>query len=382
VALVGRRYLVATGPARRERLTALEAAAALAAVLAGSAAARLVAPAADVSRPALLAYEAVLAGIAVGLYTRLRGPAATVVADLVVELGETRSGLLRDRLARALGDPTLELGYWARDAYFDEAGAPLVLPQPGSTRVLTRVEREGEPFAALVHDAAVLSDPALVEAVASAARLSSSNVALQAERRTRAAELVASRRRLLVAADGERRALEARLRAGPERRLVEVEGALAGLPADERLLRARTQLEGTLVDLHELARGLHPRELVDAGLPGALAELAERAPVPVTLDVHVSRLPEDLEATLYFVCAEALANVAKYARASRAHVSIGATDGAVSLSVGDDGIGGADRSRGTGLQGLADRVEALGGTLRVVSPRGQGTRLSAEIPLR
>ena len=191
------------------------------------------------SRPALLAYELVLLGIAIGLYVRLRGPEAAV-ADLVVELGETRSGTLGDRLARALGDPTLEVGYWSPDAtaYLDDAAAARV-PGPGIGPVATRVEREGRPFAMLVHDAAVLADPALVEAVASAARLAASNVALQAERRARAGELVASRRRLLVAADRERRALEARLRRGPEQRLAEVDALLAGVSRrDEHVARA------------------------------------------------------------------------------------------------------------------------------------------------
>jgi signal transduction histidine kinase len=383
VAVAARGFLTATGPARRERLTALQATAALAAVLVGAAIARTLVPAADVREPALLAFEAVLVGCAVWLYTRLLPPAVRV-ADLVVELGETRSGTLRDRLARVLGDPELAVGFWspAASGYLDDAGRPLALPEPESGREATRVEREGRPFAVLVHDAAVLADPALVEAVASAARLEASNVALQAERRARAGELVASRRRLLVAADRERRALEARLRRGPEQRLMEVEGTLAALPAtDEHVARARRQLTLTLDDLHGLARGLHPRDLVEGGLRGALGSLAEHAPVPVERDVRVERLPEEFEATLYFVCAEALANIAKYARATRAELTIVATDGHVSLTVADDGIGGADRARGTGLQGLADRVETLGGTLNLASPPGQGTRLTVHIPL-
>ncbi len=143
----------------------------------------------DAADPALLAYEAVLVAVAVGLYARLRDPAASAVADLVVELGETRSGTLRDRLARALGDPTLEVGYWSADAgaYLDDVGrearpsrsrGPVAPPRASSVRAL--------PFAVLVHDAAVLRDPALVEAVASATRLSASNVALRAEVRAQA----------------------------------------------------------------------------------------------------------------------------------------------------------------------------------------------------
>ena len=383
VFLAVRGYLVPDGAARRERLTALQAAAALGAVLAGGAAARLAVPGGDAADPALLAYEAVLIAVAAGLYARLRGPAVTAVADLVVELGETRSGTLRDRLARVLGDPTLEVGYWSAvaGAYIDETGSQLSFPQPGSGRSATRVERDGLPYAVLVHDAAVLRDPALVDAVASATRLSASNVALQAEVRTQADELIASRRRLLLAADREREALEGRLREGPERRLAGLGVTLAGIQGSEHVGRARSQLASTLDDLHELARGLHPRELVEAGLSGALASLAQRVPVAVELDVRVGRLPQALEATVYFVCAEGLANVAKYAPAARAELHVAALDGRLVVAVADDGSGGADASRGTGLQGLADRVEALGGTLRLASPAGKGTRLTAEIPL-
>lgn len=388
-AVAARGYAVAGGSVRRERLTALQAAAALGAVLIGGAAARLAVPAGDAADPALLAYQTVLVAVAVGLYARVRGPAVSAVADLVVELGETRSGTLRDRLARALGDRTLEVGYWSADAgaYLDDAGSGLALPAPASGRSATHVERNGLPFAVLVHDAEVLRDPALVEAVASATRLSASNVALQGEVRAQAGELMASRRRLLLAADGERRRLEVRLWEGPERRLVDVAETLAGVPppaagqSTEHMERARGLLSRTLDDLHELARGLHPRELVEAGLPGALASLAERAAVPVALDVRVERLPDEIEATVYFVCAEALANVAKYASASRVRLEVAARDGRLAVVVADDGIGGANASRGTGLQGLADRVEALGGTLKVVSPPGKGTRLTAEIQL-
>ena len=157
--------------------------------------------------------------------------------------------------------------------------------------------------------------------------------------------------------------------------------ANAGGPNNANLERARTQLSRTLDDLHELARGLHPRELTETGLRGALASLAERAPVPVELDVRVERLPDELEATVYFVCAEALVNIAKYASASCARLEVAAREGLVIAVVADDGIGGAAASPGTGLQGLADRVEALGGTLHVESPAGSGTRLAAVIPL-
>jgi signal transduction histidine kinase len=405
VAAVGR--VRAVGAARRERLTGLVAAGALALVLAGGAVARLAVADGDAVEPALHAYEAVLVAVAAWLYVRLRRDPAPAVADLVIELGETRSGTLRDRLAGVLGDPSLALGYWSPDAraYLDEAGEPLALPAPGSGRSATEVERESAPFAVLVHDAATLRDPALVEAVASATRLSASNIELQAEVRARAGELFASRRRLLVAADDERRRLEERLRGGAERRLVALRESLVGdgtgaeqparssidTPARagdelapsgrEHLERARAELARTLDQLHELARGLHPRELGEAGLPGALAALADRAALPVEVDVRAGRLSPEVEAAVYFVCAEALANVAKYASAARVELTVEASDGHVKVLVADDGAGGADMARGTGLQGLADRVEALGGTLVVASPRGRGTRLAAEIPL-
>jgi hypothetical protein len=373
VAVAARGYAGAAGAARRERLTALVAAVAIAAaLLAGTVLATLA---------ALHVYEAVLVAVAVGLLARLRDPGPALVADLVVELGETRSGTLRDRLARALGDRTLAVGYWSPEAggYLDDAGDELAIPGPESGRAATPVEREGAPFAVLVHDEAVLRDPGLVAAVASATRLSASNVALRAEVRGQAQELVASRRRLLAAADEERRRLEARLREGPQRRLDDLARKLPS-QGGERVERARVQLTRTLDDLRELGRGLHPREL-EAGLPGALAALAERAPVPVELEVAVDRLPAEVEAAVYFLCAEALANVAKYASATGARIEVAARDGRVAVVVADDGVGGADRSRGTGLQGLADRVEAVGGVLVVTSPPGSGTRLAADIPL-
>ena len=389
VAVAARGYVVAAGRARRDRLTALQAAVALGAVLIGGAAARLAVPSGDAVDPALLAYQTVLFAVAIGLYARLRRPEASALADLVVELGETRSETLRVRLARALGDPTLELGYWAPEAraYLDEAGAVLAIPEPGSGRSATPVEREGRPFAMLLHDAIVLRDPMLAEAVASATRLSASNVSLQAEVRRQVAELTASRRRLVVAADEERRRLEARLHEGPERRLAAVGALLArtppppGGPGNEHVERARDQVSLALEDLHELAHGLHPRELSEAGLRGALASLAERAPVPVALDLGTERLPAEVEATVYFLSSEALANVAKYASASHAALDVGVQDGSLLVSFADDGVGGADPSRGSGLRGLLDRVEALGGTLRVDSPPGKGTRLVAQIPL-
>jgi signal transduction histidine kinase len=142
------------------------------------------------------------------------------------------------------------------------------------------------------------------------------------------------------------------------------------------------ELALALEELRELARGLHPAILTDRGLGDALSALAARAPVPVELDnVPDERLPPPVEAAAYYVVAESLTNIAKYAEASSAHVSVARHDGVAVVEVEDDGVGGADASRGSGLRGLADRVEALEGRLVISSETGRGTRVRAEIPL-
>jgi signal transduction histidine kinase len=329
---------------------------------------------------------ALAAGLLIGL---VRWPwERAEVADLVVELGEARSGTLRDELARALGDPSLQVGYWlpASGAFVDAAGRPLAVPGPGSGRAATMVDRDGQPLAVLVHDPAVLGDPGLVEAVSSAAGLAAANARLQAEVRARLAEIAASRRRILAAGDEERGRLERQLGEGAQRRL----GGLAqtlrlarqsatGQSTVERIARAEFQLARTQEDLGRLARGLHPRQLAGEGLGPALAALAGDFPLRVELAVSVTAIRPAVAACAYFVCCEALANVAKHASASTVQISVTARAGAVTVEVTDDGAGGAD-PRGRGIRGLADRVETLGGTLTVASAPGRGTRLTAVIP--
>ena len=379
----------ATGRERHERAAAVRAGGLLAIVIAATAAVRLGTPGPVTADWTLLAYEIALVVIAVALLV-IPQPGAQVatVTDLVVELGETRSGTLRHALARALGDPSLELGYWLTDEqiYVDAGGRRLEVPTPDGERAVTRVDWEGQAVAALVHDRAVLDDPGLLEAVGSSARLAASNARLQAEVRAQVSEVAASRLRLLRARDEERRRLEARLREGAETRLETLRSVLsaAGRAANQetgaRVERARERLDGTLADLRELASGLHPRELVERGLEQALAHLAERSPTPVGLELSLEPLPFEVEAALYFVCAEALANVTKYASASRVQLIVTVRDGSVAVDVRDDGVGGADPAAGRGLSGLADRIGALGGTFRVDSPAGGGTHLHAELP--
>jgi signal transduction histidine kinase len=387
-----REYVRAVGRARRARLIALQAAAGLSLVLAGIAAARLVLPPGDVSGPSLLVYEAALYVLAGGLLAGLLSAPwdRAAVTDLVVELGEARSGTLRGELSRALGDPSLEIGYWLPDRaiFVDTEGRILSLPDAGSGRSVTVVEREGQPVAALVHDPAVLEDPGLLEAVTSAAQLAASNARLQAEVQARVVELAASRRRILAARDEERRRLERRLYEGTERRLGELAAILrrgrrsaSGQRTRDQIARAEDQLGRTIEELRQLAHGLHPRLLAEHGLEGALAALAKDLSPPVEIKVTGNQLPQQVAIAAYFVCAEALTNVAKHATAAHVTVAVTASEGRVRVEIEDDGVGGADPAHGSGLRGLTDRVETFGGTLQMESVPGHGTRLAAETPL-
>jgi signal transduction histidine kinase len=385
-------YVRVVGPARRTRRIALRAAAVLSLVLAASAVADLLVAPAGASLASLLAYEVALVVVAGMLVAGLLfGPGqGAAVTDLVVQLGWARSWTLRGELARAIGDPTLEVGYWLPEAatFVGVDGARLSLPDPGSGRSATIVEREGRPAAVLIHDPAVLSDPVLLEAAAAAAGLETANARLHAEVRAQIAELAASRRRILDAGDHARQRLERRLHDGAERRLEELAQSLrrcrqsaTGQQTRDAVARGEDQLAGVLDELRRLALGLHPWALSERGLAGALAVLAGGSPVPVEITMTAGRLAPQVEAAVYFACSEGLANVAKYAAASRAAISVTSGTGTVVIVVSDDGAGGADPAAGSGLRGLADRVETLGGTFRVDSAPGHGTRLAAEIPL-
>jgi PAS domain S-box-containing protein len=212
---------------------------------------------------------------------------------------------------------------------------------------------------------------------------------LNAELHARLDELAASRARIVNAGDVERRRLERNLHDGAQQRLVtlslSLRVALAKLDADPAaaraaLAQARDELAVALDELRELARGLHPAILSERGLRAAVETLADRAPVPVEAEIADERLPEPVEAAAYYLVAEALTNATKYARASSVRIRVAENDGIVIVEVSDDGVGGADPATGSGLRGLADRVEALGGSLEVVSPPGAGTSLRAEIP--
>ena len=315
------------------------------------------------------------------------------VAGLVVELGEPRAAVgLAEALARALGDPSLSVGYWfpAESRYVDADGKPVELPEPGSDRMATVVERAGQPVAVLIHDPALQHNAELVESVCAAAGLTLENERLQAELRARLAELQASRARLVEATEAERRRIERDLHDGTQQRLVSIAISLGlleskmpmGVAQARPIVReTRESLMAALAELRELTQGIHPTILVERGLPTALDELCRRAALPAHLQLDLDqRLPDQVESAAYFLVSEALTNVAKHSHASEVRVRAAYAGNVLSVEVADDGIGGAAVGRGTGLRGLADRVEALGGTLTVSSPPGRGTTVHAEFP--
>jgi signal transduction histidine kinase len=322
---------------------------------------------------------AALVGLAVT--RRARGP----VGNLIVDLGHAGPGEVRDALARAIGDPSLELALWlpGRKAWVDEAGRDVEFPT-GPNRAVTFV---GTDLAAIVHDPVFLDQPAMLEAAGSAARFALENERLQAELQVQLAELRESRARIVRAGDEERRRLERDLHDGAQQRLLAVGMALQLLRTSEtgevsaKLLdETEAEVQAALADLRELARGIHPAVLTDHGLDAAVRTLAERAPIPVEIGATDKRLSGEVETAVYFIVAEALANVAKHSRASKAWIRIEQRNGAVRVEVGDDGAGGAALDGGTGLRGLADRAGALDGRLSVDSPLGGGTRVLVEIP--
>ncbi len=351
------------------------------------------------------------------------------VAGLVVELGG-HSGAgppanPRAALARALGDPSLTLGYWygAESRYVDRDGRPVERPGPDSDRRSTVVERDGQPVALLIHDQALEHNAKLVESACAAAGLALENERLAAELRARLAELQASRARLVEATDTERRRIERDLHDGTQQRLVWIAMSLglvdAKLPANGAqakpiVAETRDALTAAMAELRALTHGIHPAILTERGLSAALDELCSRSALTAHLRLFLDgRLPAPVETAAYYVVSEALTNAAKHSGASEVRVAATCRDGLLTVEVADAGAGGAGMGAagagvgaagagaggagagvgaagagvgaagagaGSGLRGLADRVEALGGRLSVSSPPGQGTTLRAEFP--
>jgi signal transduction histidine kinase len=298
---------------------------------------------------------------------------------------------LRDALARALDDPSLDLAFWLPEygAYADLDGRRVDLPVETSRRAATLVGLAEDPVAALVHDASLEQEPELLTAVSAAAAIALENARLHAELHARLEELRGSRARILEAAQSERQRLERDLHDGAQQRLIALSLELGRLEnhlqedpeATRRLDEAQHEITQSLEELRAVARGIHPAVLTGHGLAVALEQVAAGASVPVGLTVDIGgRLPDRVETAAYYVVTEGLTNVAKHAKATKAEVRVGRREAGLIVEVVDDGIGGADSESGSGVRGLADRVEALGGRLRIWSPQGRGTRVRAEIP--
>jgi len=323
----------------------------------------------------LVAYQIVLVVIliVIAIDNRYRLSRTAIVTSLAVDLGEGGVRSLRDVLADVLGDPTIVVGLVGDKGFTDENGQPVVL-SPTSTQVITDLFESDRRIAVLQHDAALLRDKRLLDSVTALAAVAVANAQLQHEVQAKIAEVEASRRRLLTVADNERDRLEAQLHDSVLPRLAHVE-ALLGRFGSADLCQ---QLESTRDTIRAFGRGVYPRRLEEVGL-AVMREMT--LPVDhVEVNVPDERFLPDVEAAAYFLCVEALTNVAKYAQATATRVSIEVADQALAVEVADNGIGGADPAKGTGLLGLQDRLDVLGGVLAVESS-GRGTRVRGVIPL-
>jgi signal transduction histidine kinase len=337
----------------------------------------------------LLALPAAITSIAAaeGIGLALRALARRLLHSRIAE-----GGPVRELLAERLGDRSLSIAYWLpeREIFVDDAGRQVELPDPGSGRAWTAVERDGRRVAAIIHDAELDASPELVTAAASAAALAIDNERLKAELRARVEELRVSRLRIVEAADDARRRIERDLHDGAQQHLV-------SLALDLRMLKARLgdsglqatvdqigdKLQVALAELREFARGIHPAFLAERGVGAAIEALLARSPLEIDASIELEeRLPAPVEAAIYFVVSEGLTNVVRYAETRNAIVRVSREGGEVVVVVQDDGIGGATiEDGGSGLRGLVDRLAVLDGRLDVSSPEGGGTRLEAHIPV-
>jgi signal transduction histidine kinase len=323
----------------------------------------------------------------------LRGSTIAGLVDRLVS--DPGAAGIDDALGCVLSDPTLFVAYHLDDGggYVDRRGRAVQLPADGDAegRVATEVAHDGRVVAALVHDDALCEEPELLRAAARTAALAIENARLEARLRARLAALRASRARIVEAGDAERRRLGRDLHDGAQQRLVslmlelqlarerwERDPGLARGLVDQAFDNARAAVD----ELRDLAAGIHPAVLTQRGLDAAIESLANRSTVPVELGTPLDeRLPLPVETAAYYVVAEALTNVAKYAEATHARVDVRHANGEAVVEVRDDGSGGADPAIGSGLRGLADRVGALDGRLEVESAAGQGTLVRAVIPV-
>ena len=305
-----------------------------------------------------------------------------------VRAGRAAPENVQEVLRAVLGDPGLELRFVlpGGERHVDVRGAPAV-DAPGDERERTSIERAGTPLGVVLHKPATRDCPDLLRHVVDEAVLAIEIVRLRVELRHQLDEVAASRARIVATGDAERRRIERDLHDGAQQRLVSIGLALRHAQHElgpdaaprETLDGAVAEIAIAIRELRELARGLRPAQL-DAGLGPALQELAGRAALPVAVEATAERFPDVVESAAYFIACEGLTNATKHAHASRVSLSAQRQNGSLVVCVADDGVGGAAPAEGSGLSGLLDRVGAHGGTLRIESARGSGTRLIAELP--
>lgn len=389
IVLVLRRWRSAGGPTRRTHALVWITGTAIGLTVLVTILASLLEASGDALRRLAVAYCAglILTPFAILLGVLRVRMARIRVAELVVRLEATAEPRqLGAALADALGDPTLRVCFLRPDVgdYIDADGYPVTIPQ-GDDRSVTPVRRRGEELAVLVHDPMLADQRSLVDAVVAATRLALENARLHAAQRAQMEEMRASRARIVAAADAERHRIQRDLHDGAQHKLLAI-SMLVSQARDELagkasvLQTASTQLHEVIRELCELTEGIHPPALTEQGLAAVIEALAERAPIPVRFTVPARRWPGQVERTAYFVINEALANVYKHAAAGAATVQVAAAAATLLVRVIDDGVGGADLARGTGLRGLRDRVAAIGGRLVIHSPLMAGTRIEAELP--
>jgi signal transduction histidine kinase len=397
--LVVARWLRASGAARRRTTPVLAAGIVLALGFTGGFLLQTILPASartEEGELRVIVLAILRIGVAVGLLVGVLRDDSTRgrIADLVVSIDRLPSAPdLRSALREALGDPSLEVYRWDATIarYRDADGTPSTPPQDGPDRAVVTLSDDTGPGLRIALDPVLREDPGSVSAAVAAVRMAVENERLQAEVQAQLQDVRASRARIVEAQDAERRRLERNLHDGAQQRLISLQMSLQllrrQLPPDAdpvtfaELDAASAEADAAIREIRELARGVHPAILTESGLGPALASLADRAPIPVTLDVDIDvRPPASVEATAYFVVAEALSNTARHASASAATVRGWRSDDMLRLEITDDGRGGASPDGGTGLRGLADRVAALGGSLTLVSPPDAGTRLLVELP--
>jgi signal transduction histidine kinase len=392
IGLLGRRWWRASAPQRRAVLPVLVTGCATLAALIWDVVNDLIGDPLGALPANVWFYAMATVPVAVMFVFLQRRLARGSVAGLVVELGgPSASTDLRSALARALGDPSLQLAYWlpAEEAWVDGEGTMVKLPDADSGRSATFVERDQQPIAVVLHDPVLEHNAELVRSVCAAASLTLENERLQAELRARLLELQASRARLVQATDAERRRIERDLHDGTQQRLVSIAMSLglleSRLPpqgtARPLVHETREALALALAELRELTHGINPPLLTERGLAAALDELCRRAALPTRLELTLDRrFPDQIESAAYFVTSEALTNAAKHSHGTEVSVIASYDAQSLTVEIADDGIGGATTAGGSGLRGLADRVEALGGRFTVSSPPGRGTTLRAKLP--